>query len=202
MIQNASHFIWREGFVDSFELETACPHWLCNCARTRGPLQCLFVNSRAPGLSGRGHQSPCSAPSWPSMHSIPLVSRLSWNIRYQVVVSSDSGTGKKAWTHGSRLLPASLPNLLHQGAFLGICRMIISMRKVIWVQFRPKIQSLNPSESESYLVMSDSLQPHRLWGPWNSPGQNTGVGSLSLLKRIFLIQGSNPGLPHCGQILY
>ena len=27
---------------------------------------------------------------------------------------------------------------------------------------------------------------------WNSPGQNTGVGSLSLLQEIFLIQGSNP----------
>ena len=35
-----------------------------------------------------------------------------------------------------------------------------------------------------------------------SPGQNTGVGSLSLLQGIFLTQGSNPGLPHCRQILY
>ena len=38
--------------------------------------------------------------------------------------------------------------------------------------------------------------------PWNCPGQNTGVGSLSLLQGIFPIQGSNPGLPHCRQILY
>ena len=38
--------------------------------------------------------------------------------------------------------------------------------------------------------------------PWNSPGQNTGVGSLSLLQGIFPTQGSNPGLPHCRQILY
>ena len=51
-------------------------------------------------------------------------------------------------------------------------------------------------------VVSDSLQPHRLHGPWNSPGQNTGVGSLSLLQGIFPTQGSNPGLPHCGRILY
>ena len=36
--------------------------------------------------------------------------------------------------------------------------------------------------------------------PWNSPGQNTGVGNLSL--QIFPFQGSNPGLPHCRQILY
>ena len=36
---------------------------------------------------------------------------------------------------------------------------------------------------------------------WNSPGQNTGVGSLSLLQWIVLTQGLNPGLPHCRQIL-
>ena len=34
-------------------------------------------------------------------------------------------------------------------------------------------------------VMSESLQPHGLYSPWNSPGQNTGVGSLSLLQGIF-----------------
>ena len=38
--------------------------------------------------------------------------------------------------------------------------------------------------------------------PWNSPGQNTGVGSLSLLQGIFPTQGSNLGLLHCVQILY
>ena len=31
--------------------------------------------------------------------------------------------------------------------------------------------------------------------PWNSPGQHTGVGSLSLLLGIFPTQGSNAGLP-------
>ena len=50
--------------------------------------------------------------------------------------------------------------------------------------------------------MSNSLQPHGLHSPWNSLGQNTGVGSLSLLQGIFPTQGSNPGLPHCRQILY
>ena len=38
--------------------------------------------------------------------------------------------------------------------------------------------------------------------PRNSPGQNTGVGSSSLLQGIYPIQGSNPGLPNCRQILY
>ena len=35
-----------------------------------------------------------------------------------------------------------------------------------------------------------------------SPGQNTGVGSLSLLQGIFPTQRSNPRLLHCGWILY
>ena len=38
--------------------------------------------------------------------------------------------------------------------------------------------------------------------PWNSPDQNTGVGSPSLLQGIFPTQGLNPGLPSCRQILY
>ena len=50
--------------------------------------------------------------------------------------------------------------------------------------------------------MSDSLRPHGLYSPGNSPGQNAGVGSLSLLQGIFPTQGSNPGLPHCRWILY
>ena len=47
-----------------------------------------------------------------------------------------------------------------------------------------------------------TLRPHVLYSPWNSPGENTGVGSLSLFQRIFPTQGSNPSLSHCGQILY
>ena len=57
-------------------------------------------------------------------------------------------------------------------------------------------------ESGSRSVVSDSLRPHGLYSPWNSPGQNTGVGSLSLLQQIFPTQGSNPGLLHCRWILY
>ena len=50
--------------------------------------------------------------------------------------------------------------------------------------------------------MSDSLGLHGLYSPWNSPGQNTGVGILSLFQGIFSTQGLNPGLPHCRWILY
>ena len=55
-------------------------------------------------------------------------------------------------------------------------------------------------KSERGSVVSDFLTP---WNSrWNSLGQNTGVGSSSLLQRIFPTQGLNPDLLHCKQILY
>ena len=52
------------------------------------------------------------------------------------------------------------------------------------------------------VAQADSLRPSGLYSPWNSPGQNTEVGRLSLLQGILPTQRSNPGLPHCRQILY
>ena len=46
------------------------------------------------------------------------------------------------------------------------------------------------------------LQLCGLYSPWNSPGQNTGMGSLFLLQGIFPTQGSNSGLLNYRQILY
>ena len=65
---------------------------------------------------------------------------------------------------------------------------------------KDKTWSIHPILSCS--VVSNSLQPHGLYSPWNSPGQNTGVGSLFLLQGTFPTQGSNPGFPHYRWILY
>ena len=50
--------------------------------------------------------------------------------------------------------------------------------------------------SESRSVVSDSLQSHEQYSPWNSPGQNNGVGNLSLIQGIFPwihpLKGSTP----------
>ena len=51
------------------------------------------------------------------------------------------------------------------------------------------------SESESLLVVSTSLQPHGLYSPWNSPGQNTGMGSFSLLQGNLPNPGIKPRSP-------
>ena len=56
-------------------------------------------------------------------------------------------------------------------------------------------------ESESGLVVSNLLQSHGLYSPWISPGQNTGVGSLTLLQKMFPTHDLNWGLLYCRQIL-
>ena len=63
-------------------------------------------------------------------------------------------------------------------------------------------QGFLKSESESCLVVSSFLGTHGLYNPWNSPGQNTKVGSLPLLQWIFPTQESAQGLLYCRRILY
>ena len=58
------------------------------------------------------------------------------------------------------------------------------------------------AQTKNRKVTSDSLWPHGLYGAWNSPSQNTGLGNLLLLWGIFPTQGLNPGHSHCRQILY
>ena len=55
------------------------------------------------------------------------------------------------------------------------------------LKFRSIIGQWKWNESRS--VVSDSLWPCGLYSPWNSPGQYTEVGSLSLLQQIFPTQG-------------
>ena len=65
-----------------------------------------------------------------------------------------------------------------------------------------KESASNAGESESSSVMSGFLRPQTLYSPWNSLGQNTGVGSLSLLQGTFPTQKLNRGLLRCRRILY
>ena len=63
-------------------------------------------------------------------------------------------------------------------------------------RYREETRKVKVKVTQSYPTHCDP------YSPWNSPGQNTGVGSLSLLQGIFPTQGSNLGLPHCRQIFY
>ena len=104
-----------------------------------------------------------------------------------------------------------VPRYPPQEGVLHLCNGSIAAKSMLWngiltfLTFSIKTKiffGLLVLASESRSVVSDSLRPHGLYSPWNSPGQITGVGSLSLLQGIFPTQGSNPGLPHCRQILY
>ena len=86
-------------------------------------------------------------------------------------------------------------------ALFGSDQFMLCLLAMSFFQRFPPV-SLKKSESQSYSVMSDSLWPHGLYNPWNSPGQSIGVGSLSLLQGIFPTQGSYPGFPYCRRILY
>ena len=61
--------------------------------------------------------------------------------------------------------------------------------------------SILVKESESSSIVFNPLGLHGLCSPWNSPGQNTGGGSLFLFSRRSS-QPRNPGLRHWRQILY
>ena len=52
------------------------------------------------------------------------------------------------------------------------------------------------------IVASPEIDSFRLLSPWDFPGNSTGVDCHFLLQWIFPTQGSNPGLPHCRQMLY
>ena len=82
------------------------------------------------------------------------------------------------------------------GILSGYSLMVLGDSLVPWISIKFEWVS------ESRSVVLDSLRPHGLLSPWNSPRQNIGVGSLSLLQGIFPSQGLNLGLPHCRQILY
>ena len=75
-------------------------------------------------------------------------------------------------------------------------------RRKGWQSMRWLDSITDSVEIESCSVMSNFLLPHGLYSTWNSPSQNTRVGSLSLPQGIFPIQGLNPGLLHCKRILY
>ena len=74
----------------------------------------------------------------------------------------------------------------------------MSIQCEVLISCFPKWMTVKLTVAQSCPTLCDHLD----CSPWNSPGQNTGVGSHSLLQGILPTQGSNPGLPHCRQNLY
>ena len=118
----------------------------------------------------------CSTPGFLSITN-------SWSLRKLVSIELVIPSNYLILCH-SLLLPPSIFPIIR--VFLNESVLCIRQPKYWSFSF-----SISPSNEYSGSLNS----------PWNSLGQNAGVGSLSLLQGIFPTQGSNPGLPHCRQIL-
>ena len=96
-------------------------------------------------------------------------------------------------------LPGICPEELKTGPWRDMCTFIFiaALFTIIKTWKQPKVKW--KWKSLSCVQFFATLG---LCSPWNSPGQNTGVGCLSILQGIFPTQGSNPGLPHYRWILY
>ena len=115
-----------------------------------------------------------------SVHGILQARRLEWG----AMPSSRRPSWSGDWTHALHWQMGSLPLAPHY--FLTIYSLVTL---ILWSEV--EVTQLCPTLCDP----TDCTL-------WNSPGQNTGVGSLSLLQGIFPGQGSNPGLLPCRQILY
>ena len=60
-----------------------------------------------------------------------------------------------------------------------------------WTIRKHPLWPMKGKVSQSCLTLCDPMDYTVLYSLWNSPGQNTGVGSCSLLQGIFPTQGSN-----------
>ena len=84
--------------------------------------------------------------------------------------------------------------------FVLFCHWVVWVLYTIWILSPDQIWKWEWEWKSLSLVRV--FETPWLYSSWNSPGQNTGVGSHFLLQGIFPTQGSNPGLLHCRPILY
>ena len=146
-------------------------------------------------------QSVMSHSLWPMDCSLPG-SSVHWDSP-----GKNTGVGCHTLLQGIFPTQGSNPSLPH-------CRWILYCQShqgspwiLDWVAYPFSRQTSQPRDQTgvSYIVggfFTIWATREAPYSPWNSPGQNTGVGSLSLLQGIFPTQGLNPGLLHCRWILY
>ena len=151
---------------------------LLHLALGRGPNGTASVGDKLPGLQWRHSGRGAPGVALPSLHSGQCI----WEC---LVITPEVSRIQFVLLKSDKLIA---PGQTQSWVFLVVADPYNALKKVKW--------------SERCSVMSNSLLPHGQYSPWNSPGQNTGVGSLSLLHGIFPTQGLNPGLPHCRQILH
>ena len=125
-----------------------------------------------------------SLPGAPS--SVPAPGRFLWLQRH-----SSWRLRECPQQHALMLFYQSLPWL---GSWLTLVRLLWGHDSLVPFGGFPESQKVTQS--------CPALRPHGPYSPWHSPGQNSGVGSLSLLQGIFPTQELKRGLLHCRRILY
>ena len=93
------------------------------------------------------------------------------------------------------IVPCTIPQALYEN---------LSCSTGLATSYIVSLFNFNPSKLFSHVWVFATLWiiAHQTHLSMDSPGKNTGVGCYALLQGIFPIQRSNPGLPHCRQILY
>ena len=203
-----------------------CPHWPGSSSSRRmswvgcRALSHIFLQDgvwRDPHDGDQGSQgSGTVQPQWLQLSQLPGLSSCHWarwphwlcrcsaGIWPRACSVSSLGPRHTRWSSSGSECSTADPHILNLSPHLSSYQ---------W-RFATETAGSNPgnlyssswifslSETESHSVLSEFLSAHGLYSPWNPPGQKSGVGSLFLLQGIFPTQGSNPGLPHCRQILY
>ena len=105
-------------------------------------------------------------------------------------------------TNTQNLLELMPVELVMPSNHLILCHPLLFSPSIFPTSGSFQMSQLFASGGQSILVMFNSLLPHGLYSLWNSPGQNSGIHSHSLLQGIFPTQESNWGLLNCRWILY
>ena len=103
----------------------------------------------------------------------------------------------RSWLKNGLKSPSSMPHT--QGETMSGLMLAMKQVQSSSLFLRVSVESVK-SLSHVWLFTTPWTVAHQ--APVHSLGKNTGEGSHSLLRGIFPIQGSNPGLLHCRQILY
>ena len=95
------------------------------------------------------------------------------------------------------MLVRHMTHAQYMNAYMCTCSSPFSFPRLVFPNYYHELYMYSPW---NYPILYIIL--YILYRPWDSPGQNSGVGSLSLPQGIFPTQGIFPGLPHCRWILY
>ena len=170
---------WATPVTDTFHSNIRIIWWF----KEEGKGECLGsawqANKREERLYCR-HYVFCDAGNKPWSSFWGKRRKPHWYWREWVTVSCFCwALWKGEWWHGKNMVFRGRAGLEYQLCYFLGWQAILPLYSPVFLVVK---SDFNNFHSESCSVVSNSLRPHELYSPWNSPGQNTRVGSLSLLQ--------------------